>query len=131
MPVWEYDHSDSGGYSITGGYVYHGNDAAELTNKYIYADYVTGNIWALSAVGNELLFNTSYNVSTFGVDDQNELYFANYGGNIFKFEGEPVSSVGEIKLNDYRLYQNYPNPFNPDTIIEYSIQNPEFLTLKE
>jgi hypothetical protein len=141
LPVWEYDHSSSGGYSVTGGYVYHGSDADELTNKYVYADYVNGNMWALSKVGNEyqneLLFNTSYNVSTFGVDEQNELYFASYGGSIYKFEGEPVTSVGEVSPKIFELHQNYPNPFNPDTIIEYTINSPlpgnensEFITLK-
>lgn len=134
LPVWEYDHSDTGGYSITGGYVYHGSDASELTNKYIYADYVTGNIWALTKVGNdyqnELLFNTSYNVSTFGVDEQSELYFANYSGTIYKFEGDPVTSVGELSPNNFELHQNYPNPFNPDTVIEFTLRNKEFISLK-
>lgn len=134
LPIWEYDHSDSGGYSVTGGFVYHGNDAGELTNKYVYADYVTGNIWALTKVGddfeNELLFNTSYNVSTFGVDEQNELYFASYNGKIYKFEGEPVTSVGENIPHNFELRQNYPNPFNPDTVIEFAMQSKEFITLK-
>ena len=134
LPVWEYDHSSSGGYSVTGGFVYHGNDAGELTGKYVYADYVTGNIWALTNVGddfeNELLFNTSYNVSTFGVDEQKELYFASYNGKIYKFEGEPVTSVGEIIPGSFNLFQNYPNPFNPDTVIEFSLRNTEHISLK-
>lgn len=28
MPIHEYGHNSSGGYSITGGFVYHGNDAS-------------------------------------------------------------------------------------------------------
>jgi hypothetical protein len=134
LPVWEYDHSDSGGYSVTGGFVYHGNDAGELTNKYVYADYVTGNIWALTKVGddfeNELLFNTSYNVSTFGVDEENELYFASYNGKIYKFEGDPVTSVGENIPGSFDLFQNYPNPFNPDTVIEFTLRNKDHISLK-
>jgi hypothetical protein len=133
LPIWEYDHSSSGGFSVTGGFVYRGSSASELTGKYIYGDYVNGNMWALSYDGNEaeneFLFNTPYNISSFGVDEQNELYFADYGGKIFKFEGEPVTGIEEIKLNNYRLYQNFPNPFNPDTNIEFHIGNSEFVDL--
>ena len=37
-PVWEYSHNSTGGYSITGGFVYRGQNAPSLTDKYIYAD---------------------------------------------------------------------------------------------
>ena len=45
-PVWEYDHGV--GKSITGGRVYRSNRLPELAGKYIYADYVSGSVWALS-----------------------------------------------------------------------------------
>lgn len=44
-PIWEYDHQV--GKSITGGVVYRGRNLPELRGKYIYADYVSGRIWAL------------------------------------------------------------------------------------
>lgn len=122
-PIWEYAHNSSGGFSVTGGYVYSGNNAVELTGKYIYGDYVSGNIWKLEynngTTNNSLISSTNYNVSTFGVDENNELYFADYNGQIYKFKGTTTGSVGNTIKNDFKLYQNYPNPFNPSTIISF------------
>lgn len=33
-------------------------------------------------------------------------------------------------LNNLNLMQNYPNPFNPGTMIQFSIKNKSFATLK-
>lgn len=83
-PYYYYDHSQGDG-SITGGYVYHGSMDL-LKGKYIYADYISGRIWALdtSTPSNELLFSTSHRISTFGVDNQQELYFCSLAGKIYK-----------------------------------------------
>ncbi|HEU4728374.1 MAG TPA: PQQ-dependent sugar dehydrogenase [Kofleriaceae bacterium] len=44
-PVVEHDRSEAE--SITGGYVYRGTAMPSLVGKYIYGDFVTGNIWVL------------------------------------------------------------------------------------
>ena len=44
-PIWEYHHDV--GKSITGGNVYRGKQVPELDGGYIYADFVSGQIWAL------------------------------------------------------------------------------------
>jgi glucose/arabinose dehydrogenase len=87
-PVWEYSHAE--GQSITGGHVYRGSDVAALAGRYVYADYGSGRIWALAAgtspSSTELLKNSGFAVSTFGVDENGELLVAEYHTN-----GTPTS----------------------------------------
>ncbi|VAX27956.1 hypothetical protein MNBD_IGNAVI01-1645 [hydrothermal vent metagenome] len=126
LPIWEYGHNSDGGYSITGGYVYHGNNALELQNKYIYGDFGSGNIWMLTKIDNdienELIEKTDFRIATFGVDNNNELYFADYStGKIYTFKGTQVTGVKKNEEINFSLEQNYPNPFNPSTTIKYQI----------
>ena len=87
MPIWTYNHSL--GYSVTGGFVYHGSELPELVGSYIYGDFGSGRIWALQYNGvdapvNTELLDSSLNISSFGVDEQNELYICDYSGRIYK-----------------------------------------------
>ena len=79
-PVWQYDHRV--GRSITGGRVYRGTRLPELSGKYLYADYVTGVIWALSydresgkATRNDQVVPDSIPVLAFGEDQSGEVYY--------------------------------------------------------
>lgn len=89
MPVWEYDRSQ-GDISITGGFVYRGPSIGALEGLYVYADYVSGRIWTLAnaqseSPENEELLRASFPVSSFGVDQQNELYICGFDGKIYRF----------------------------------------------
>jgi glucose/arabinose dehydrogenase len=78
-PVFEYQH-DAGNISITGGYVYRGTALPGLVGKYVYADYGSGRIWAFDPFGptNVELVDAPFRVSSFGVDEDGELYFLEY-----------------------------------------------------
>ena len=46
LPVYEYGHDE--GCSVTGGYVYRGRALPDLTGKYLFSDYCTGEVQALA-----------------------------------------------------------------------------------
>ena len=90
-PVWEYGRGD--GFSITGGYVYRGDQVQLLNGKYIYGDFVSHKIWALDYSDPDQLQNIliaddrQLQVSSFGVDHEGELYLCSFNGHIYKMEG--------------------------------------------
>jgi glucose/arabinose dehydrogenase len=124
LPIWEYGHGPE--CSITGGYVYRGPGVPELVGKYIYGDYCSNKIWSLEYDGinpptNTYLLTATGPLTSFGIDEQNELYLTSFNGKIYRFT--PIVT-GTEKVNipsGYSLEQNYPNPFNPSTVIRYNI----------
>lgn len=90
-PVLDFPHDEAG--AVIGGHVYRGARLPDLRGRYVFGDYMTGRIWALSyrregdnvvAGDLELLLTTPFNsasggITTFGVDAQNELYFSTIG----------------------------------------------------
>lgn len=97
-PIFEYDHAV--GQSITGGYIYRGDDIKWLKGSYVFADYVQGKVWALRidwrnpykrVNKNRLVFlgDLPFAISSFGLDTQNELYILDYfKGRVFKMQNK-------------------------------------------
>lgn len=90
-PIWEYDHSV--GQSITGGYVYDGEETPGLVDYYIYGDFISGKIWALKinldeTVENHELLETDLLISSFGLDAAGELYVVDFKGKIYQLAEE-------------------------------------------
>ena len=87
MPIFAYSHDL--GCSITGGYVYRGQQVPALNGAYLYSDYCTGHIWALQRDANNkwvntLLLDSGLNVSSFGQDAQGELYVIALNGGVYQ-----------------------------------------------
>ena len=126
LPIYTYDHNI--GESITGGFVYRGTLVPDIYGKYIFADFEYGDVWSLEYDGDNAPEVSTlgdlgpYSVTSFGVDQQNELYICSFDGKIYKFvQTDSAVDDGDLKPNKFSLYQNYPNPFNPTTTIRYDI----------
>lgn len=135
FPIWEYARGGSGG-SVTGGHVYRGAFLPELYEKYIYADYIDGRVWALSYDGinpttNMLLLDTTFLISSFGLDENYEIYVCRYSstGRIFRISNPNVITL-DLKLSLEGLYDPTLNRLNiSDTIRIYlhSIASPNII----
>lgn len=101
-PIHEYNHDASGGFSITGGYVYRGPVDA-LDGLYFFTDYVSSKIWAFrydGATKTDFAEWTSRfvtdagsatSLSSFGEDNAGNLYLVSLDGEIHR-----VRSAGEV-----------------------------------
>jgi hypothetical protein len=99
-PIYDYAHNASatGGFSVTGGYVYRGPIAA-LQGHYFFADFVSSQVWSFRYDGQQLSdfeFRTSQlipdqgtigSISSFGEDHQGNLYIVSLDGDIFRLDG--------------------------------------------
>ncbi|MHB8810973.1 MAG: PQQ-dependent sugar dehydrogenase [Desulfobulbaceae bacterium] len=113
-PIIEYDHEQ--GCSVTGGFLYRGTAVPELqpanppatgqlfNGVYVYGDYCSGTIWRISAtaaggVSNSVLLSSGLRITTFGEDENGEIYVADAGaGKIYKFESTEALSPGILSL---------------------------------
>lgn len=99
-PIWEYHHDV--GKSVTGGHVYRGKKVPALEGKYLYADYVSGHVWALTydekkkrVTGHHLLRKPGkFEVMSFGEDEAGEAYLmmtSTTGKGIYTFRTRKVT----------------------------------------
>ncbi|HEY3385495.1 MAG TPA: PQQ-dependent sugar dehydrogenase [Saprospiraceae bacterium] len=106
-PVFEYPHSCSPcpngfGASLSGGFVYRGNDYPVLQGCYVMADYVSNYLWIIKQSGdNPPTFDVWVQngtgivnqIVTFGEDDDGELYASNLAGTLYS-----VSATGLLPI---------------------------------
>lgn len=92
-PVFEYPHGAGGGCSVTGGFVYRGDNYADLFGKYIFVDYCTGRWWVVTPNSDGtyaaavLATLTTFEYSSLGEDAAGELYVCGLtSGKIFKIK---------------------------------------------
>ena len=110
LPIYEYPNNanyiktligfnqpNTDGCSITGGYVYRGENIPELYGKYIFGDYCTGKVWSFKKNGNRIedfkdhtfdilssMNEKSFYLSSFGEGHDGELFLIDYNGSLYK-----------------------------------------------
>lgn len=98
-PVTTYDHgpTDAVGCSVTGGYVYRGSVSPSLQGVYLYGDFCSGRVLGLVRNPNGtwnggLLALSNFNISSFGQDDDGELYVIDYShGTVYHISTDTTS----------------------------------------
>lgn len=91
FPVFDYPHNiETGGFAVTGGFVYRGTEFPNLYGKYIFCDYISGNFWSLEPNGTGGFTAQFYDyvidhITSFGEDVNGEIFACvNESGNIYK-----------------------------------------------
>lgn len=87
LPFFEYSHGE--GCSVSGGYVYRGSEMPELQGYYFFGDYCFGTIWAsyrdeAGAWHTDPFMDAHVSISSFGQDENGELYVIDHGGSVLK-----------------------------------------------
>jgi glucose/arabinose dehydrogenase len=100
-PIIQYGHDSAGGFSVTGGYMYRGSRSSSLRGYYLYGDFSSQKIWGAKPNANgvwtpELLLTSPSSISSFGEDENGELYVVGYGtGKIYAVRA-PLSSFSDL-----------------------------------
>ena len=92
LPILEYSHASGDGESITGGYRYRGSAVPDLAGVYLYADFVSGNLWGATqgedgTWTSETLLETGDNLVAFGENEAGEVYVADFAGTLYRITG--------------------------------------------
>ncbi len=90
MPIFETSHAD-GNCSITGGYVYRGSRIPALRGAYVFSDYCNGAVRAIYAEGGRVVQQrelgvSASSISSFGVDNDGELYVVSQDEGIYRLD---------------------------------------------
>ena len=91
-PIVEYGRD--AGFSVTGGYVYHGSAIPDLQGRYVFGDY-GGRIWNIAAdteptveVDEADSFDSGLQIASFAQDADGELYIVDHSGTLHRLEAD-------------------------------------------
>ncbi len=130
-PIVQYGRGD--GISITGGFVYRGSAIPSLVGRFVYGDYGSGRIWAVTyndvtgQAAPQQLMDTNFAIASFGEDQAGELYLTDFsGGKIRKLvpQGTPPPNNFPQKLSQTGCFDP-SDPRKPlPALVPYDINAP-------
>jgi len=118
---------------ILGGYVYQGWRLPELTDRYIFSDHGSGNVWALeygtgAPVSTLLVDGDNYSFTSLGVDTAGEIYVLSLLDKVYRLTRDDAVPA-PILPSGIHLELPRPNPFNPSTQLRYRLDEAAEATL--
>jgi uncharacterized repeat protein (TIGR03806 family) len=137
-PLASYDHG--AGESITGGYVYRGANVPSLAGAYVYADFISGTMWALRKnpgvvgppqtkddVSVEQILGTNESIASFGEDRNGELVVCSFNGRVLSLVADEVPPPGgpfPATLSETGLFADLAGLVPADGALPYSVRTP-------
>ena len=84
---------EDGNCAIIGGFVYRGLAMPELDGFFVYGDFCSGEVRGFrfengEAVGDKLLVDSGLNITSFGEDQNGELYVLTIRGGIYRLKAD-------------------------------------------
>ncbi len=112
-PIFDYPHIQAtGGFAVTGGYVYRGSEYPSLNGYYIFADYVSGNQWMVSDSGNTKVVKQQTggfprSIAAFGEGEDGSLYVCSLTeGAVYKMEATTSVQISILEFAGKRIFSN-------------------------
>ena len=115
--------------SVTGGYVYNGELHQSLKGLYIFGDYNLRKVRALEYKNGEanilMTLTCPQNITSFGEDEEGEIYVVCAQGSIYKFEdNNDAEEIIPGKLSESGLFSDIQNKIFSPGLIPYDVNSP-------
>ncbi|RYD60551.1 MAG: hypothetical protein EOP83_19125, partial [Verrucomicrobiaceae bacterium] len=127
-PLYAYGHGSGTfqGNSVTGGVVYRGTTLPALTGRYIFADYSSGNIWAMNTTTAAVeRISGEGNIAGFGLDPSNgDVLIADLNGQIRRLVTQAVDTGFPATLDDTGLFADVATLTPSAGLVAYDVNLP-------
>ncbi|RMG00194.1 MAG: hypothetical protein D6741_07240 [Planctomycetota bacterium] len=131
-PLAEYFRHE--GVSVTGGIVYRGKRLKDYYGSYFYADYGTGNIWALrvdeqgKTTENKLVAATGMPISSFGETQDREMLFTSFDGHLYRLSPAEIDRSAAAtfprRLSKTGIFANLDTLSPAEGVLPYDVNVP-------